>query len=543
MSEKTKKLLPIIVLLFIICTTAYTLAAYADSEYTLRDKNGFVYDIDLKHWCSATIIGCQQHTNHLVIPSTIETDFETLQVLSIDSGGSWPEDMTSLEIPSTIRYIDGNPWKECNKLETVSVDSGNPVFESIDGCLYNKIVRSLVCCPNRVESIEIKEGTLKIEEMALGIRQNLKYVRIPESLIMINGNPIDDRPCFPECEISQSELTFDISPLNTCFSVYDDALYDTREHSLIYCRPNKKTVQFPADLEIIPDYAFWRTALEYVELPNGLLYIGDGAFYNTSLQNIIIPDSVVYVGEGAFEDCYALYSVKLSSSMKTIEEKTFSGCPSLIYVRIPSSIVSIGWFAFENNSWKMVGIVDPGSYGEDYCRALKESEDDMDHFVYYDGTDIIQTGKLGDNCEWSLDIAGNLSIIGKGEIQFDPDLANSNGLPLAYSVIDVQEGITTIPDGMLSSGWEHLYKVRIPNTVTYIGKDAFSGCQYLETLTIPESVLEIGERAFADCYSLEKLVIPNSVLKIGNGAFAGCDKLELVLPNEKQFNREKLFSR
>ena len=511
------------VLLFIVFTAAFSLNTYAEGAEFGDRTNGFFNYVVSYEYDSVIITGCTQDTEHVVIPSSLKTDSGTCHVTGIRSraAGAWPSGMTSLVLPDSIRDIDVNPWRECDHLQTIEVDPQNPIFESVDGCLYNKMDKSLVCCPNRVESIEIKEGTLKLGYMALGCRENLKYVKIPESLIVIEGTPVVDDDLLDD-KISQSELVFEVSPLNSCFAVYDGVLYDTREHKLIYCRPNRRTVQLPPDLKIIPDYAFSSTALEYIDLPDGLQYIGKGAFLSTGLTHIVIPDSVVYVGYGAFEDCIALHSVKLSNSITTVEEKTFSGCPDLLHVRIPASIKSIESTAFENNSWRMTGIVDPGSFGEEYCKNRKELDDDVT-FVYYDGTDIVETGKLCESCDWTLDISGKLTLTGTGEIQYDPDLIEESD---EYSwpegsvccTVEIQEGITNIQDRLFYE-WTCLRKVEIPHTVT-----------------------SIGEQAFALCDSLENLVIPDSVAEIAPGAFEGCEDLELVLPDGAEFDRDALFS-
>ena len=68
----------------------------------------------------------------------------------------------------------------------------------------------------------------------------------------------------------------------------------------------------------------------------------------------------------------------------------------------------------------------------------------------------------------------------------------------------------------------------IPSSVTSIGKCAFSGCSGLTSVTIPNSVTSIGFEAFSGCSGLTSVTIPNSVTSIGAWAFKGCTNLESV---------------
>jgi len=70
--------------------------------------------------------------------------------------------------------------------------------------------------------------------------------------------------------------------------------------------------------------------------------------------------------------------------------------------------------------------------------------------------------------------------------------------------------------------------VTIPNSVTDIGGEAFSGCTSLTSVTIPDSVTYIGFYAFFNCRSLNSVTIPKSVTKIDSLAFQGCTSLTSV---------------
>ena len=70
--------------------------------------------------------------------------------------------------------------------------------------------------------------------------------------------------------------------------------------------------------------------------------------------------------------------------------------------------------------------------------------------------------------------------------------------------------------------------VTIPNSITTIGKEAFSYCDGLTSITIPNSITTIGDEAFSYCDGLTSVNIANSATSIGDKAFYGCDNLMSV---------------
>ena len=85
----------------------------------------------------------------------------------------------------------------------------------------------------------------------------------------------------------------------------------------------------------------------------------------------------------------------------------------------------------------------------------------------------------------------------------------------------IGNGITTIPYGAFNL-CEKLNNLVIPNSVKNICENAFLACVSLKEVKIPSSVESIGDYAFAQCYALEKVVIPNSVSQMGSFVFAMC---------------------
>ena len=67
-----------------------------------------------------------------------------------------------------------------------------------------------------------------------------------------------------------------------------------------------------------------------------------------------------------------------------------------------------------------------------------------------------------------------------------------------------------------------LTSVSIPNSITDIKSEAFSGCTSLTNFIGGDFLTKIGYSAFENCYNLTSIVIPNTVTEIGGYAFTYC---------------------
>lgn len=69
-------------------------------------------------------------------------------------------------------------------------------------------------------------------------------------------------------------------------------------------------------------------------------------------------------------------------------------------------------------------------------------------------------------------------------------------------------------------------EVVIPNTVTYIGGEAFNGAKGLVKLSGGENCKAIGEHAFMNCVNLSEITFINNITDLADNAFTGCTKWE-----------------
>ena len=101
--------------------------------------------------------------------------------------------------------------------------------------------------------------------------------------------------------------------------------------------------------------------------------------------------------------------------------------------------------------------------------------------------------------------------------------------------IEIPNSITSIDDYAFY-GCKGLTSVKIPDSVTSIGASTFVGCTGLTSIEIPSSVISIGDCAFWGCTGLTSIEIPKSVSSIGGRAFYGCTNLkEFSISQDNEF--------
>ncbi len=183
-----------------------------------------------------------------------------------------------------VTAVSTNPFQLLFDNYTVAVSQSHPYLATIDGVLFGKTDRKLICYPSgrAAASYEIPQGILEIGNFAFYGCESLKDVIIPDSVTGIGYG------AFCGCE-----------------------------------------------------------SLTSITIPDGVISIGEYAFYVcSSLTSVTIPDSVTGIGIGAFSGCSSLTSVTIPDSVTSIEKGAFAYCDSLTDVTIPNSVTSIGERAF-----------------------------------------------------------------------------------------------------------------------------------------------------------------------------------------------------
>lgn len=105
-----------------------------------------------------------------------------------------------------------------------------------------------------------------------------------------------------------------------------------------------------------------------------------------------------------------------------------------------------------------------------------------------------------------------------------------SGCERLVSVI-ITDSVVSIGESAFS-GCERLNSITIPNSVTFIGGSAFSGCKRLTSIAIPSNITSIGKYTFFGCERLTSIIIPDSVTSIGECAFSSCPNLTLTVTRD-----------
>lgn len=245
--------------------------------------------------------------------------------------------LPSIKIPASCSTIGFCAFRGCSSLKDILVDEYNTKYTSIDGVLYDKEIKTLVCCPSDKRHIDIPPTVITIADYAFHGCSSMSSIKIPVSCTSVGA-------CAFEGCSSLEEILVDEG--NTSYTSIDGVLYDKKLSILMRC-PSKKnvsSVKVPLSTTMIYPGAFSGCpSLTSIDMPS-VTDIGDKAFYNCQNLSSATMPSVKTIGDGAFQNCRNLASAYMPS-VKTIDARAFESCYSLNSLDIPSATI-IGYVAF-----------------------------------------------------------------------------------------------------------------------------------------------------------------------------------------------------
>ena len=470
--------------------------------------------------------------------------------------------LTSVEIPDGVTEIGWAAFYGCSSLASIEIpDSVTSINSSAfngtayyndqshwdtSGVLY--IGNHLIDLKETISGdYTIRDNTKTIADYAFSGCSSLTRITIPESVTSIGEG------VFSDCN---SLERIEVAPDNPFYHSAGNCLIGT-ESKILIAGCNTSTIPSDGSVTSIGSGAFSGCSLlENIMIPDSVTEIGENAFYGCSgLTSITIPDGVTSIGEDAFYGCSGLTSVTLgtNSALFSVGKWAFSNCGSLTSIEIPNSVTLIEDRAFYSCSaltsvtlGENSQLTSIGSEAFSNCSSL-ESITIPDSVTW-----IGESAFYGCNSLTSIKIPASVTLIGDYAFEgcdslenvtvdeSNPNYSSQDGI--LYNKAKTEfifipkaiKGAVTIPDSVTSignnafSGCSGLTSVRFGNSVTSIGYMTFSGCSSLTIIVIPDSVTSIGNNAFSGCSSLTSVTIGRGVTEIGDRAFRGCLRLTEV---------------
>lgn len=223
----------------------------------------------------------------LIIPDTVISAGQTYIVVGIsddfsnNNSGYFENQyqLTSVILPSTMRYIGSRAFQNCSNLSVISMNDGlqRIGYQAFAGCSN----LTVVSIPATVTSLGYG--------VFLGCT-SLTQTNIPSSVSNIGQQTFNGCSSLTQISIPNSVINIGTAAFSGC------------------------------------------TSLQNLVLPNALQYISNSLCQNcTSLENVTIPNTVAYIQTNAFSGCSNLFSVTVPNTVLSIETNAFSNVCNVVY--------------------------------------------------------------------------------------------------------------------------------------------------------------------------------------------------------------------
>ena len=342
-------------------------------------------------------------------------------------------------------------------------------------------------------------------------------------------------------------------------------------------RSSIKSVTITAGADTVGSRAFSGcTALSSVTLPEELTSIGSYAFSEcSSLSAVRLRKGLTTINSYAFSKCSSLSSVTLPEGLTDIRYSAFSDCSSLSAITLPEGLISIGNSAFARTNLASIrfpaSLTNADNYAFTSCPELASitvasgnPTYSSDHGVLYtkdmktlllcpnayDGVLTVPEGvtkitritgctKLTAvnfpesleeivsfySCKLitSLTIPKNLKKFGSNCLTGMPSMES-------FTVASGNSTFSSLDGVLYNKAKTELIRFpearggsfSVPERVTALGSNAFSGCSRLTSVTLPSTLQTLRNSAFYNCTGLTSISLPSSLRTIGDAVFYGC---------------------
>lgn len=518
-----------------VSPNAFTYELLEDGTYKISA------DLMLSMYIFNTLLAA---TNQQKIVLNIPESYDGREVSTISKNLYYVYGITTLYISKTIRLIESGSDSHSN-LKNILVDRENQYYYSKNNCLIEAATSALILGCN--DSV-IPNGVKYIGDYAFAGCAKLKSVKIPDSVTSIG------KKAFSSCvNLSTVEIGSGVESIgegafyyctnlnritlksNSRYYVSGNCLIEKETETLLVGTNNSV---IPYGVRVIGEAAFsGRDRLRKVDIPDSVVEIREYAFIEcVKLKTINLPEGIETISSSVFYGCSNLENVIIPNSVSRIESRAFHGCEKITNIVIPDNITRIEYWAFQDctslrsvSIGKNVSSINSSAFAG--CNLDSITIDDENTHYYVEGNCLI--GETSDNFyvregeQWVWAYEHNITLITGTNNSIIPDSVtkiaeNAFSGRKSLSSIVIPDGVTKIGSGAFSE-CTNLSTVEILGEIDSLSS-TFENCKNLKNVNISGSVASI-DGAFMGCTSLEKIKLPYGVTGIGSSAFSGCTNL------------------
>ncbi len=394
--------------------------------------------------------------------------------------------LTSAVVDGNVINIGDNAFNSCSNLRTITV--GDSVETIANGGINN--------CEN-LESITLGRQVQEIGGWAFAFNPKLKTMTIPSRVKSLGRNVFE-----------------------ACFGLVN-----------IYC--NAKLSEFPLGMCHSGNDDTKKMSLESVTF-GSVKKIGEEAFYNcvklnninnsTSERSLADLSDVQEIAGNAFRNCAGITNLRIGKEFKSAESTSFKGCTGIKTLTIPCALTARGTSSeptladISKNTVLKLTITG----GEDYFADTNDKTYTEVKNGFGGSTDPLFSG--GSMTELVIDFEGYSN--NKYHIADEAFLGCPKLKKVTLKKVRPMGKRTFLYCGSLETASIYM-------NFGVIGEDTFkdSGLKELKLY----GANSIGDKVFRNSVNLTKIYIPNTIAYIGNEAFAGCPNLKDIFYSGDNF--------